>query len=66
MRVQNRKDVRLPVQLQRAMAAEAEAAREARAKVKPSSKQAGIAMLPCIRKHRNGHITEHHLLCFKL
>ena len=29
----NRKDVRLPVQLQRAMAAEAEAAREARAKV---------------------------------
>ena len=30
----NRKDVRLPVQLQRAMAAEAEAAREARAKVR--------------------------------
>ncbi|KAJ4449845.1 hypothetical protein ANN_01251 [Periplaneta americana] len=30
---ENRKDVRLPVQLQRAMAAEAEAAREARAKV---------------------------------
>ena len=29
----NRKDARLPVQLQRAMAAEAEAAREARAKV---------------------------------
>ena len=29
----NRKDVRLPVALQRAMAAEAEAAREARAKV---------------------------------
>ena len=29
-----RKDVRLPVHLQRAMAAEAEAAREARAKVK--------------------------------
>ena len=29
-----RKDVRLPVQLQRAMAAEAEAAREARAKVR--------------------------------
>ena len=29
-----RKDVRLPQQLQRAMAAEAEAAREARAKVK--------------------------------
>ena len=28
------KDVRLPIQLQRAMAAEAEAAREARAKVK--------------------------------
>ena len=28
-----RKDVRLPIQLQRAMAAEAEAAREARAKV---------------------------------
>jgi len=28
-----RKDVRLPVQLQRAMAAEAEATREARAKV---------------------------------
>jgi hypothetical protein len=28
------KDVRLPVQLQRAMAAEAEAAREARAKVR--------------------------------
>ena len=32
-----RKDVRLPVQLQRAMAAEAEAAREARAKVKKRS-----------------------------
>lgn len=31
--IPNRKDVRLPVQLQRAMAAEAEAAREARAKV---------------------------------
>ena len=30
------KDVRLPVQLQRAMAAEAEAAREARAKVSTS------------------------------
>lgn len=30
---ENSKDVRLPVQLQRAMAAEAEAAREARAKV---------------------------------
>jgi erythrocyte band 7 integral membrane protein len=30
---ENRKDVRLPVQLQRAMAAEAEASREARAKV---------------------------------
>ena len=29
----NRKDVRLPTQLQRAMAAEAEAARDARAKV---------------------------------
>lgn len=32
-RTSNSKDVRLPVQLQRAMAAEAEAAREARAKV---------------------------------
>ena len=31
------KDVRLPVQLQRAMAAEAEAAREARAKVRTGS-----------------------------
>ena len=30
----SRKDVRLPVHLQRAMAAEAEAAREARAKVR--------------------------------
>lgn len=30
-----RKDVRLPQQLQRAMAAEAEASREARAKVQP-------------------------------
>ena len=29
-----RKDVRLPIQLQRAMAAEAEAARESRAKVR--------------------------------
>ena len=29
------KDARLPIQLQRAMAAEAEAAREARAKVQP-------------------------------
>ena len=33
------KDVRLPVQLQRAMAAEAEAAREARAKVKNFGRQ---------------------------
>ena len=33
----SRKDVRLPVQLQRAMAAEAEAAREARAKVLTAS-----------------------------
>ena len=31
------KDVRLPVHLQRAMAAEAEAAREARAKVRPEA-----------------------------
>lgn len=31
--VKNSKDVRLPIQLQRAMAAEAEASREARAKV---------------------------------
>ena len=38
MRV-GRKDVRLPVQLQRAMAAEAEAAREARAKVKTRTYQ---------------------------
>ena len=35
------KDVRLPVQLQRAMAAEAEAAREARAKVKLKSLRIG-------------------------
>ena len=35
------KDVRLPVQLQRAMAAEAEAAREARAKVIQSIKVKG-------------------------
>ena len=33
MKIMIRKDARLPVQLQRAMAAEAEAAREARAKV---------------------------------
>lgn len=33
MKLNYSKDVRLPVQLQRAMAAEAEAAREARAKV---------------------------------
>ena len=33
MNIINRKDVRLPVQMQRAMATEAEAAREARAKV---------------------------------
>ena len=33
------KDARLPVQLQRAMAAEAEAAREARAKVRQTLKQ---------------------------
>jgi len=33
----NRKDVRLPVQLQRAMAAEAEATREAKAKVRPTT-----------------------------
>ena len=37
-----RKDVRLPVQLQRAMAAEAEAAREARAKVKKK-----VSLLEC-------------------
>ena len=39
-----RKDVRLPMQLQRAMATEAEAAREARAKVTnhPSSSYAAV------------------------
>ena len=45
-----RKDVRLPQQLQRAMAAEAEASREARAKVLVFSiieyKRNGIIMLP--------------------
>lgn len=35
------KDVKLPQQLQRAMAAEAEASREARAKVKADSRSAG-------------------------
>ena len=39
------KDVRLPVQLQRAMAAEAEAAREARAKVKSEILQSLIFCL---------------------
>ncbi len=38
-----RKDVRLPVQLQRAMAAEAEAAREARAKVRTGATRKDIA-----------------------
>ena len=36
------KDVRLPVQLQRAMAAEAEAAREARAKVSTGPRRSGM------------------------
>jgi hypothetical protein len=41
----NSKDVRLPVQLQRAMAAEAEAAREARAKVCSTKHNAIIFIL---------------------
>ena len=40
-----RKDVRLPTQMQRAMAAEAEASREARAKVRYSG-QATVASYP--------------------
>ena len=43
------KDVRLPVQLQRAMAAEAEAAREARAKVRGADGHGGDNILPCFR-----------------
>ena len=39
------KDARLPVQLQRAMAAEAEAAREARAKVRTTYIYIGIVMV---------------------
>ena len=42
----NRKDVRLPVQLQRAMAAEAEAAREARAKVIAADGEQKVIMVP--------------------
>ena len=40
------KDVRLPVQLQRAMAAEAEAAREARAKVGNNSETSLATIIP--------------------
>ena len=43
-----RKDARLPVQLQRAMAAEAEAAREARAKVQFDQKISCNGMYLCI------------------
>jgi len=39
------KDVKLPIQLQRAMAAEAEAAREARAKVITSTCGFGVYLL---------------------
>ena len=41
------KDARLPVQLQRAMAAEAEAAREARAKVRKEGTADEVNMLTC-------------------
>ena len=41
-----RKDVRLPVQLQRAMAAEAEAAREARAQVIAADGEQKVIMVP--------------------
>ena len=50
------KDVRLPVQLQRAMAAEAEAAREARAKVmfvKGLKSRAGHATIFTLRVNDN-------------
>ncbi len=43
----DRKDVRLPVQLQRAMAAEAEAAREARAKVRTTFRNVLRSKLDC-------------------
>jgi hypothetical protein len=42
-----RKDARLPVQLQRAMAAEAEAAREARAKVKATF-ETSLKLIPSL------------------
>lgn len=48
------KDVRLPVQLQRAMAAEAEAAREARAKVRRIERGGILPKLvtPTLNTHR--------------
>ncbi|XP_065509351.1 stomatin-like protein 3 isoform X1 [Caloenas nicobarica] len=43
------KDVRIPVAMQRAMAAEAEAAREARAKVRPTAMSTPMLSYPCLR-----------------
>ena len=47
------KDVRLPVQLQRAMAAEAEAAREARAKVSAHTNKHYSKMVEICKVHLN-------------
>lgn len=43
------KDVRIPVAMQRAMAAEAEAAREARAKVRPTAMSTPMFPYPCLK-----------------
>ena len=48
-----RKDVRLPQQLQRAMAAEAEASREARAKVSSSKSFNDVCSLWKVRRHKS-------------
>lgn len=53
------KDVRIPVAMQRAMAAEAEAAREARAKVRPTAMSTPKLLYPCPR-HPNARLFSPH------
>lgn len=53
------KDVRIPVAMQRAMAAEAEAAREARAKVRPMAMSTPTLLCPCL-SHPNTFLFSPH------
>ena len=60
-----RKDVRLPVHLQRAMAAEAEAAREARAKVSELFNGSYSSLIKTLHRHPTAQRLDYLMLNFK-